>query len=112
MEDRRKCFETESYQFAVRQLVSRAVREEKLRIARNLFEKTDLTLKQIAEIVDIKVEDLERVFSYVKRDKSKVKYNLQVAVTKEEQLLAELSRNLAIMEGKNHSINNGDRNRN
>ena len=109
MAEQRKCFEPESYQFVIRQLINRTVKEEKLKIAERLLEKTDLSISQIAEIVDLKKEDLEKAFRYTKRDKSKVKYSLQSATTEEEQLFNSLNRNLLAMEQKNDKLDSSQK---
>ena len=100
----KKCFNSESYSFALKQVISRTVREEKLKIAKSLLEKTDLSLAQIADIVGLKKDELEKAFRYTKRDKEQVKYHVQSRVSAEEQLFKELDENLSNMKKKQNKL--------
>ncbi len=104
MRKKGKCFNGESYYFAVRQMTSRAVKEEKLRIAKSLLEKTDLSINQIADIVGIKKEELEKAFRHLRRDESKVKYQLHSTTSKEEELFRNLDKNLSTMKDKQDKL--------
>ena len=105
MEKKGKCFSGESYYFAMRQMTSRAVKEEKLRIAKSLLEKTDLSISQIADIVGIKKDELEKAFRHFRRDENKVKYQIQSATSREEQLFRDLDKNLSTMKEKQDRFN-------
>jgi len=104
MRKKEKCFSAESYYFAMRQVTSRAVKEEKLRIAKSLLEKTDLSINQIADIVGIKKDELEKEFRHFRRDESEVKYHMQSTTSKEEQLFKNLDKNLSTMKDKQDKI--------
>ncbi len=80
----KRCFNSESYSFAMRHVINRTVKEEKLKIAKSLIEKTDLSLSQIADIVGLKKDELEKAFRHVQRDSKTVKYRLQSTISKEE----------------------------
>ena len=104
MRKKDKCFSGESYYFAMRQATSRAVKEEKLRIAKSLLEKTDLSMNQIADIVGIKKDELEKEFRQFRRDESEVKYRMQSTTSREEQLFKNLDKNLSTMKDKQDKI--------
>ena len=99
MRKKGKCFNGESYYFAMRQVTSRAVKEEKL-----ILEKTDLSMSQIADIVGIKKDELEKEFRHFRRDESEVKYRMQSTTSKEEQLFKNLDKNLSTMKDKQDKI--------
>ena len=100
-----RCFKGESYNFAMRQIRNQIIKEEKLKIAKSLLEKTDLSLAQIADIVGLKKDELEKAFQYTKRDKEHVKYHLQSRVSSEEQLFKDLDKNLSNMKKKQDKLN-------
>ena len=96
----RRCFNSESYNFAMRHIINRTVKEEKLKIAKSLIEKTDLSLSQIADIVGLKKDELEKAFRHIQRDSRTVKYHLQPKTSKEEQLFKDLDSNLLAIKKK------------
>ena len=100
MDRGKRCFNSESYSFAMRQVINRTVKEEKLKIAKSLIEKTDLSLSQIADIVGLKKDELEKAFRHIQRDSKTVKYHLQSTTSKEEQLFKDLDSNLSSIQKK------------
>ena len=76
--------------------------EEKKRIAQKLFELTDLSLRQISEIVGLSEKKLQKLF-YL-QERGKAKYQLSKPETTTERLFRQINANLTDMKRKNEEL--------
>jgi len=76
--------------------------EEKKRIAQKLFELTDLSLRQIAEIVGLPEKRLQKLF-YL-QERGIAKYQLSRPETTMERLFRQINTGLADMKKRNESL--------
>ena len=76
--------------------------EERKRIAQNLFELTNLSLRQISEIVGLPEKKLQKLF-YL-QERGKAKYQLSKPETTIERLFRQINTNLTDMKRKNEEL--------
>ena len=88
MRDKRSCYDA----FALSLFRKMILEEEKKKIARRLFELTDLSIRQIAEIVELSEKKLRQEFYLLKRQKAK--YLLSTEESKVDRLFRSIDRNL------------------
>lgn len=91
MKRNRKCYD--SFALAIQRKM--LLEEEKIRIARKLHQLTDLSVKQIAEIVDLPEKKLNKVLQY--QERGEAKYQLSKNETATERLFREIDNGLADM---------------
>ena len=63
---RRKCISYDSHLFGTNLVVQREIKRERFRIAKNLLERTNLPLKEVAQLVGLPLDELK---SFVNREK-------------------------------------------
>lgn len=76
--------------------------EEKKRIAQKLFELTDLSLRQISEIVGLSENRLQKLFHF--QERGKAKYQLLRPETTTERLFRQIDTGLADMKKQNEEL--------
>ena len=88
------CLDSSSLEFIKSEISKTAELKEKKRLATRLYQLTDLSIAQIAELVGIDKGVLERELSSTPRNPSKVRFRLQERSSKAERLLNQIEKNL------------------
>ena len=88
MRDKHSCYDA----FALSLFRKMILEEEKKKIARRLFDLTDLSIRQIAEIVGLPEKKLQQEFYLLKRQKAK--YLLSTEESKVDRLFRSINQNL------------------
>ncbi len=88
------CLDSSSLEFIKSEISKTAELKEKRKLATRLYQLTDLSITQIAELVGIDKGVLERELSSIHRNPLKVRYRLQERNSKAEQLLSQIEKNL------------------
>ena len=87
---RKKCISYDSHLFGVNLAVQREIKKERFRIAKKLLERTDLPLKEVAQLVGVSLDELT---SFVNRESVNREKNVY-SLSRKENLLERLNEDL------------------
>ncbi len=98
--NRESCITNSTLEFMRIQIARTSKLEEKKNIAKRLYLLTNLTITQIAELVDIDEKPLRKALSSICRKNSRIKYKLVQENSLADTLLEQIKENLLTMEDK------------
>ncbi len=87
---RRKCISYDSHLFGTNLAVQREIKKERFRIAKNLLERTNLPLKEVAQLVGLPLDELKSFVNRENVDREKSVYTF----SREESLIERLAKDL------------------
>ena len=98
--NRESCITNSTLEFMRIQITRASKLEEKKNIAKRLYLLTNLTITQIAELVDIDEKLLRKELSSICRKNSRIKYKLVQENSLADTLLEQIKENLLTIEDK------------
>lgn len=88
------CLDSSSLKFIKSEIFKTAELKEKKKLAARLYQLTDLSITQIAELVEIDKGLIERELSSIPRNPSKARYQLQERSSETQKLLNQIEKKL------------------